>query len=66
MANRYAVANFTVGVGPNPDYVWVGSVRDSASATVIAYPAGFSVTPTVSAGTLKGLSDYLVVRPAGP
>lgn len=62
MAARYAVANFTVG----NDFVWIGSLRDSASSTVIAYPAGFSVTPTVTTGTLKGLSDYLVVRPAGP
>ena len=54
------MANFTVGA----DFVWLGSVRDSASATVVAYPAGFSVTPTVPAGTPLG--DYLVVRPAGP
>jgi hypothetical protein len=60
MANRYALANCTVG----NDFVWLGSLRDSASATVIAYPAGFSVTPTAPAGTPLG--DYLAVRPAGP
>jgi hypothetical protein len=60
VAARYANANFTVG----NDFVWLGSLRDSASATVIAYPAGFSSTPTVPAGTPLG--DYLAYRPAGP
>jgi hypothetical protein len=60
VANRYAVANFTVGA----DFVWLGALRDSASATVVAYPAGFSVTPVAVAGTCLG--DYLVVRPGGP
>jgi hypothetical protein len=60
MANRYSLGNFTVG----NDFVWLGAVRDSASATVIAYPAGFSSAPVVPAGTPLG--DYLVVRPAGP
>jgi hypothetical protein len=54
------VANFTVG----NDFVWLGSVRDSASATVIAYPAGFSTTPTVDPNSTLG--GYLAVRPAGP
>jgi hypothetical protein len=60
MANRYALANFTVG----GDFVWLGSVRDSASATVIAYPAGFSTTPVVDPNSTLG--GYLAVRPAGP
>jgi hypothetical protein len=60
MAARYAKENFTVG----SDFVWLGSLRDSASATVVAYPAGFSVTPTVPAGSTLG--DYLQLRPAGP
>jgi hypothetical protein len=62
MAARYAVANFTVG----NDYVWVGSIRDSASPAVVAYPAGFQAVP-MTPGTLPPTAvSYLVNRPAGP
>ena len=63
MANRYAVANFTVG----SDFVWIGSLRDSASATVTTYPAGFQATPlTVAQGLPAPMLGYLADGPAGP
>jgi hypothetical protein len=54
MAARYAVANFTAGT----DFVWIGSVRDSLSATVLTYPAGFQPTP-LAPGTLPPTAGQL-------
>jgi hypothetical protein len=63
MANRWAKENFTV----NNDFVWVGALRDSASATVTAYPAGFSSSPVAVLGAVPPpLPGYLADRPAGP
>jgi hypothetical protein len=47
--------------------LWVGAVRDSASATVTAYPAGFSASPVAAYGAVPPpLIGYLADRPAGP
>jgi hypothetical protein len=62
MSPRYAVASFTVA----NDYVTIGSLRDSAPATVTIFPAGFQPTPLVP-GTLPApVPSYLALRPAGP
>jgi hypothetical protein len=62
MAARYAVANFTVG----NDFVWVGSIRDSASATVVTFPAGFQAAPMAPGSLPPAVTGYLFNRPAGP
>jgi hypothetical protein len=65
MANRYALQSFTIGT----DYVTVGALRDSLSATVTGTPAAFwQTTPLTYAqvGGCGSLVGYLADRPAGP
>ena len=56
MANKYALAPFTVTVGGVTQFVDVGAMRDSASAVVSAAPSMFTTLMTIGATTVASVN----------
>jgi hypothetical protein len=56
MANKYALAPFTVTLGGASHFVDVGGMRDSASAVVAAAPSMFTTLMTIGATTVASVN----------
>ena len=57
MANKYALAPFTIRLASGADhFVDVGAMRDSASAVVTAAPLMFTTAITLAASTVAALN----------
>jgi hypothetical protein len=56
MANKYALAPFTVTLGGASHFVDAGAMRDSASAVVSAAPSLFTTLMTIGATTVASVN----------